>query len=620
MTLSGLHTFIDESGMIFISATGRCRVSPFAIGLVLAVSLICGTCKSQVSLRCDFTNANNRRQPMHDHWNVSNRISPIRGFKQPVGPSPAITVVRPLGGKAKNGQKLIEQDTCLWNGQRYVYNWAPLKTQIDNVLKRAQLHQLMIDNPPWAFQRGADLSGQKEVETYGNAAPPGDARAWSEYIAAMMRELVATYGLQQVQQWRFCIGREIGTRGHWTGTMLEFFHHYAITHQSIRSIVPQAKIGTHFLWASSKHSAGPQFVKWCSRNNVDYDFIGVSYYPFYDRVDRVDLDRVYKMDFSPIKDIRQWNPDATLEIHEFSLITKMAAKGNSFDNAPDAHTQSFTVMLAKMMYQHDMFDIFRWGDGSNQMAQQVLRAIKGNVYYTNTRRGSPTASGNYVDGIFALDDLNRQCNIVLYNYNANPRSRRSEQVNIETAIPFAKGTDIKWRIAAYGQGSQSNPGSQSNQSDLNWSPWQTLKTEALARSKGSKLGFSVPIEPFSFQKIEFVIPQDAKLMTATVAKTKDAGKSAEKAALNKKTKKRLTSKPTRQPSSTKQAKTDTKTDTKTTRVITNRGTGATVEAELISLRAGKLTCTVKGRRFVFPLSHLSDADQAFIEAWGQRNR
>lgn len=568
-------------------------------GFFFVLLLLSPLSGAQVSLRCDFSDAGNRRQPMHDHWNVSNRISPIRGFSQPVGPSPAITIVRPLGGKAKNGKKLIEEDTCLWDGKKYVYNWAPLKKQIENVLQRADVHQILIDNPPWAFQRGANVAGKKEVETYGNATPPGDAKAWSAYIAAMVRELVATYGRQRVQQWRFCIGREIGTRGHWTGTETEFFEHYQNTHQSIRSVLPEIEIGTHFLWASSKHSLGPQFVKWCHRNDVDYDFIGVSYYPFYNRVERVDMDRVYKMDFAPIKDIKQWNPKATLEIHEFSLITKMAAKGNSFENAPDPHVESFTVMMAKMMYQHNMFDIFRWGDGSNLLAQQALGEMKGNVYYTNTRRGSPTPAGNYVDGIFALDDDNRQCNIVLYNYNADPRSTKTEQVKIETAIPFSPGTDVKWRIAAYDRG------------NLKWAPWQSLKTKSTPGSAVSKLSFGLAIAPFSFQKLEFVIPQNAKLIAGNAQATDEADEADgadEKAKTPEKkiATKRPSSRPSRRPSPT-------------TRVITNRGTGATVEVELVSLRNGKLTCTVKGRRFVFPLTHLSDEDQAFIVAWSKRN-
>lgn len=327
--------------------------------LVVVALVLAPVLRGEVTLKCDFTSATSRGEPMHHHWNVSNRISPIRGFAMPVGERPRINIVRPLGGKAKDGRKLVEEDTLKWEGDRAVYDWQPLHTQIAKVRSRAVLHQLMIDNPPWVFQRGLDLGGGNGVETYGNAWPPNVPKAWARYIQAMMAELVATYGRETAAAWRYCIGREIGTKGHWRGTMIEFFEHYRNTERAIHAVLPEAKVGTHFLWASSENSFGPDFVRWCKRNRVRYDFIGVSYYPFYHRPDRIDLQRVYKTDFAPIKDIPEWNPAATLEIHEFALIERMSKAGNSYDSAPRDHQEAFTVMLAKMMYEHGMRDVFR---------------------------------------------------------------------------------------------------------------------------------------------------------------------------------------------------------------------------------------------------------------------
>jgi hypothetical protein len=190
--------------------------------LTLAFAPVLG---ARITLKCDFTSPTSRGEPMHDHWNVSNRISPMRGFAMPVGDHPRINIVRPLGGKARDGKKLVEEDTCRWDGNKYAYDWRPLHTQIGRVRDRAVLHQLMIDNPPWAFLRGIDLAGESGVETYGNAWPPGDPMAWSRYIRAMLEELVSTYGRENAGKWRYCIGREIGTKGHWRGTMQEFFEH-----------------------------------------------------------------------------------------------------------------------------------------------------------------------------------------------------------------------------------------------------------------------------------------------------------------------------------------------------------------------------------------------------------
>lgn len=511
---------------------------------------------ANITLECDFTSAADQGQPMHYHWGISNRISPMRGMNQPVGEEPLINIVRPLGGKSKNGQMLIDEDTYRWDGRKYIYDWAPLKQQIKTVQRSAKVYQLMIDNPPWAFQRGIDLKGEPAIETYGNAWPPNDPEAWATYIQELLKELVRTYGKETVEQWRYCIGREIGTKGHWRGTMLEFFEHYRITEQAIHAIVPKAKVGTHYLWASSKHSFGPDFVRWCHQHKVRYDFIGVSYYPFYHRKERVDMQHVYEVDFSPIKDIPEWNPSATLEIHEFALITSMSKKGNSFENAPDDHQESFTVMLAKMMYEHDMVDIFRWGSGKGKIAEQTFLGMQGNRYFRNSKKGEPATDGNMVDAVFAHDEQNHQYNMMVASYNADPQHRKAERVEIKTRLPLPPGSTVTMRNAIY------------ENERLEWSDWKTVKTTARAGSVASSLEFDIELAPFSFQKVEINYANSAP--TAPL---------------------------------------------KTSYVLTDQKTGIKAEVILIDVKNGVLFCNKDGRRLEIPISSLNDEDVAFLRKW-----
>ncbi len=514
---------------------------------------------SQITLECDYSSAANQKAPLHFHWDICNRISPMGRINIAAGEKPFINVVRPLGGKSKNGKKLINEDTYKWDGENYVYDWAPLKKQIDTVREKAKLYQLMIDNPPWAFQRGLDLGGEDGVETYGNAWPPNDEQAWSLYIQAMLKELVKTYGRENVAQWRYCIGREIGTKGHWRGTRLEFFEHYRNTEKAIRAVIPEAKVGTHFLWASSKYSFGPDFVKWCKQNDVPYDFIGVSYYPFYNRIDRVDMDSVYELDFAPIKDIPEWNPSARLEIHEFALITSMSAKGNSYKNAPQAHQETFTVMLAKMMAEHDIVDVFQWGSIGNNQAKRTFQIMEGDLYYKSLKKGNPTAPGNMIDSVFALDKAERQYNIVAYNYNANPDAKDGEAVGIVATIPAPPKTELTYRRAV------------SVASGLSWSDWKPIITKGASGSKKSRVELSVQLNPFSWQKIEIRTPKSEQI--------KSSG---------------------------------------TTRVLTERKTGITSEVEIFDVISGEIICRVNGQRQVIPISSLSDSDVKFFEEWVKR--
>lgn len=510
-----------------------------------------GGARAAVSLQCDFSNAETRGAPMRYHWEVSNRISPMHRFNMPVGENPYINIVRPLGGKSRDGEKLLDEDTCKWDGAGYVYDWAPLKTQIDTVLTKARIFQLMIDNVPWAFQRGLDFQGGNEVETYGNAWPPNDPSAWSLYIQAMLKELVKTYGLEQVEQWRFCIGREIGTGGHWRGSKLEFFEHYARTVNAIHSVLPDAKVGAHFLWASATNSFGPDFVQWCRQNTVHYDFVGVSYYPFYHKMDRVDIEHVYQVDFAPIKELPEWNPDATLEIHEFALIKSLSKKGNSFDSAPGGHQESFTVMLGKMMFDHDITHVFRWGSGADKLAEQAFLDLKGNVYCTGSKQGEPLVSGNMIDGVFAWDTKSNLFNILVYNYNAIPAAKKDESVELVTTLPFPPSTPMTYRTAVC------------NGKNMEWSNWKKKRTAFGNGTDSSRLELEIELPSFSFCRLELQGPEPARMK----------------------------------------------------KVLTKRADGLTVEVELDDLKEGNLLCYMRGRRYVIPVALLSDEDQLFLKKW-----
>lgn len=413
----------------------------------------------------------------------------------PVSDPPYLNIVRPLGGKSKDGKKLLEEDTYLWDGTKYIYNWDPIKKILNNVNEKAEVYQILIDNPPWAFQRGLPIEAKDQVEVYGNPWPPNDAKAWHDYIQALMKELVATYGKAAAVKWRYCIGREMGTEGHWRGTNEEFYHHYRNTVDAITSVLPEAKIGTHFLWASSKKSFVLDFIKWTHRNNVQYDFIGVSYYPFYDRVKRVDLDIVYKEDIEPILSSRQWNKEATLEFHEFALIAKMSKRGNSFDNAPKAHQESFTVMLAKMMYEHGLRDVYRWGSGEGKIAESLLLKMKGQYYYQSLQLGEPSNEGNQIAGIFSHDAERGVLTLLCACYNADPKASDAEALSVVLGLPIPQRTELKYRVGSF------------DGSTFKWSDWRKTSTTRHHSLNRSNANLDVNLSPFTFKKIEFTLAE-----------------------------------------------------------------------------------------------------------------
>lgn len=459
--------------------------------------------QSQIVLKTDFTDTANAKQVMPYHLNVYNRITPINGVN-PAGANknPKFCIVRPLGGIAKKGVADLTKDSYKWDAssKKFYTDFTLLKKQIDGIFNESQeIHQIVLDNPSWAFQRNSkgELVGDSlRVSTYGNAEPPRDYKAWGNYVREVMEFLVDSYGEDKVLNIQFNIGREIGTPSHWSGTKEQFFEFYKTSVKAIQSVLPNAKVGTHFLWGTSKKAWGTDFVKWAKANNVHYDFVGVSYYPFYQRAGRINFTEVYAKDFAVIKDIPEWNNSAKLEMHEFALIKSLSKAGNAFEKAPDAHQNTFMVGLMKMFFEHDMQNVFQWGNGSSYLpASKALLEMQGNTYFKSKKEGKQQTEENYVDAIFAKDKTKNQYNILAYNYSANPDSNIAETIKIMATVKVASGTKIKYRLAKYNK----------LENSVSWSNWIETVTQGDYKGK-STVVLSDQLPVFSFLKYEFVVP------------------------------------------------------------------------------------------------------------------
>ena len=451
-----------------------------------------------ITLECDFSDSANRRQTMRYLWNIYNKIAPVESFEMISGPHEFVNIVRPLGGKVVKGTntKMISDDTYKWDGKKYFYDWAPLKKQIDHVLEKAKIYQLLLDNPSWAFQRGLELEGKDATDVYGNPWAPDDPEAWATYIKAMLNELITTYGRERVGQWRYCVGREIGTPGHWRSGEKAFFDHYKNTEKAVREVLPEAKVGTHLLWASDPNSYGQNFIPWCKENGSRYDFMAISYYPKYRNKNRVDMEHVYSVDIAPLVELPEWNPDATFEIHEYALIKDMV--NHRAVRAPALHRNVFKLMMAKMIYEKNLGDVFVWADAPVYTETlRLLKGLEGHAYYKSTKRGHPQKTGNMIDAIFSKDEAKRLYTVSAYNYNADSEEDNEEPLRLAATLPVPVGTGIKYRVGKY----------TSYHMSVKWSSWKTGTTREIAGGKNSVATFSEKIPAFSFLKYEITTDQ-----------------------------------------------------------------------------------------------------------------
>lgn len=452
------------------------KLQAFGGMLVALLTALCSV-DGQVTLSTDFTDPDQEREALYTFWDVHNRVPPHKSINVPaLGKEGAkINTVRMLGGW---GSQDTSVDAYKWDGEKYVYDWVPLKERIDAVLGSGMIfHQFVLDNPPWAFQHGLTFVEENDGvhylakdrnATYGNPLPPNDPDAWKQFIEAMLVELVDTYGRDVVEKWRFRVGSEIDTRpGHWAGTMQQFFDHYEDTSNVVWSVLPSAKVGVQFREAShlsdyvdyTGNAEGPYgvpFIEWAKANDIHYDFIGVSFYPIYTNPEEVDMEHVYKVEFAPIKDHPDRLPDSLFEIHEYSAMAQIK-KGN-FVWLSNSYDAAYFANLAKMVFENGIAKVHQWRKSSYDLlhtpevlTKATLDSMVGKIRFENEKSGQPLVEGNIVDGIFTQSTNGREIDVLIFNYNADPEYMDAEPVTVSVKSVLAEGADYQYRVATYGK-------------------------------------------------------------------------------------------------------------------------------------------------------------------------
>lgn len=425
-----------------------------------------------ITLQANFTDSNNKIGTIFDFFDVSVRTENgnPKGVPAHFGRKKQVSTVRMLGGWRNQD---INGDTYQWDGKKVSYNFDVATQRIDAWLDNDwDIFQIVLDNPPWAFQRGytfVDSNNGKNylekdrVGVYGNGLPPNDAVAWHHYIQAFIKHLELTYGKEQVLSWRFRVGSEIDTRPqHWSGTREQFFEHYKNTVTAVRSVLPTAQIGAHFREGSFKsnyvdytgnkeNSYAVPFIVWAKENNVPYDFIAISYYPHITKAYELDLAHVYQHDIAPIKDHPDFRQGASFEIHEFKFISAMLKAG--FVSVSTSHASAFFAMFSKMMLENNITEVFQWGNQSHgnysadAMTQLALSSMLGNELFQNEVLGQGQIQGNQINAIFSQDNEQSRYDILLYNFNQENFSyQQPETVQLALKVNQTIGTEFSYRI------------------------------------------------------------------------------------------------------------------------------------------------------------------------------
>ena len=447
--------------------------------------------QAQVTLSTNFTSESDKKLPIHDVWNVANRISPRFGSNIRLGLK--MNAIRMIGGVLKQGsggvtipQKDLDFDPVLYDSinNQYVYRWEPLLDRFNRILNsQTDIFQVVLDQPPWAFQHGytfipegtrdnINFRENERISIYGNSLPPANKQAYHDFIKALMTKLVETYGEEKVLSWRFRIGSEIETPDHWFGTKQDFIEHYANTVNAVRSILPNAKIGVHtrnpgFLFKNGtelnyKGEPYASFIEglidYNFQNNIKCDFWGLSDYIVIPSGVLRNMKDKYITNFAPLINNPKWNPATTIDIMEYNTVTTMnGADGRGTIPCLTTHSEIVELSFSNTFYKNNdkgLESIFRWGfrpGDEDPDAIKELNTLVGMVRYKTNISGNPSTATNELDAIFAKNQVDGY-DALIYNYNSNSLNYvNPETVTVSFITDLPVGTDIYYRSKSYGK-------------------------------------------------------------------------------------------------------------------------------------------------------------------------
>ncbi|WP_282135235.1 GH39 family glycosyl hydrolase [Seonamhaeicola maritimus] len=455
--------------------------------IVLIFSLL--SLEAQVTLSTDFSDDTKKNEPIHNIWSIANRISPKNGSN--IRPGLKMNTIRMIGGikKVVNGQNVkdLDFDTCLYDSinNQYVYRFDPLIDRLNKIVNsQTEIHQIVLDQPPWAFQHGytfipegtrdnINFREDEQISTYGNSLPPANKQAYHDYIKALMNKLVETYGEEKVLSWRFRVGSEIETPDHWFGTKQDFIEHFENTEKAVRAVLPNAVVGLHtrapdFLYKNGSilNYKGEPFasfasglIEYCADNNVRYDFWGVSSYVVIGNSDLRNMKGKYDKLFADLVNHPKWNANATIDLMEYNTVTTMnGADGKGTIPAETSHAEIVELYFSNIFYKNKDKGLdlaYRWNNrtGSQEAPGiSALNSMNDKIHYSTTISGTPQTSTNDLDAIFSRKENAKEFDVLIYNYNNNSIDyKNSENINVIFASELSEGETLYYRSIAYGK-------------------------------------------------------------------------------------------------------------------------------------------------------------------------
>jgi xylan 1,4-beta-xylosidase len=129
----------------------------------------------------------------------------------------------------------------------------------------------------FSFMPSTLSSGPDIVFHYkGNITPPRDYDAWELLIQKLVQHWVDRYGVAEVREWFFEIWNEPNLSAFWKGSQADYFLLYRHAATAIKKVDEKLKVGGP---ATADNEWISDFYKYCSTNEIPFDFISTHQYP-----------------------------------------------------------------------------------------------------------------------------------------------------------------------------------------------------------------------------------------------------------------------------------------------------------------------------------------------------
>jgi len=179
-----------------------------------------------------------------------------------------------LGFKHVRFHGLLSDDvgTLVNENDTLVYSFFNVDQICDFLLSIGMKPFIELSFMPTAISSGNDIVFHYK----GNINPPRDYDDWETLIHKLAGHWVERYGVAEVSQWFFEVWNEPNLDAFWKGTQADYFKLYRHTANAIKNIDTTLKVGGP---ATADNEWITDFVNFCEKNEVPFDFISTHHYP-----------------------------------------------------------------------------------------------------------------------------------------------------------------------------------------------------------------------------------------------------------------------------------------------------------------------------------------------------